>query len=818
MKGTVRKIEQDWRRDNYVSGVIWGEDGYEYRFKLPKGDVSFNEDDEVLFDEKDTGGDFTQAINIRPATNTSENTPDSQSTPIAATAQAVNASENTTTVPYYNPGVAKYLTDPNEMKSICEKHLTSNSKEDKVIERLKEVLYIATINHQYMGNNSFYPFCIIGTTQHLKRFIHDRSEFLLVFSYFRNKSWQQSTNQAALRIRRRRDVAVRRPCVNFYMLVSNALDLIDQINKMKGGTEAAIIPFSFEEILSTQSQAELINLINSRFEEYYYENNMLNEEGPIGDDSLLFGDRGKIADAIVARCKEGKYSGIFGLRRSGKSSVLRAVERRLMSESIKFTHVESRSGLENVHWKVALYNIAMDIRIATTGAAQGEMTRDEFEKSLKLNSTREDYNREATSRFVEDVKYYTKDEQLFVIAIDEIELITYNTASSSDWKSLEAYKAFWGALRDCGCPLIVCGVNSTINEKSRIIVGDNACDNPMYERIHLIDNATHTYLPPFTDEQTKEMINTLGGFSNISFSKVYAEINHAFGGQPFPIRKFCSFIYDKVKDLRKPGVLYEVSMPTYQACLDDFNRSSNGIELYNTILEHIEIYKNEYRLLVKLAHAPAQYRDITREDITEIDHLQKYGLIEYDSTTELVSFRIKSLQEYICSISDKDPEDMDNKERRRFVQDGVEIIEKQLKEHIRRYYKITGQARGISVLKTAMRKHSDIIHGQRGVDVNALSFDEFFDIHKVQFYFSAIRSIISDNWSQLGSSIQAEGINQERFNTYMFDMNAGRTDADHYTAESMNDLGDNKWEIDDLTMTRFTTAYGELAAMLKKIM
>ncbi|MBP0987302.1 MAG: hypothetical protein J6S92_03385, partial [Oscillospiraceae bacterium] len=81
-----------------------------------------------------------------------------------------------------------------------------------------------------------------------------------------------------------------------------------------------------------------------------------------------------------------------------------------------------------------------------------------------------------------------------------------------------------------------------------------------------------------------------------------------------------------------------------------------------------------------------------------------------------------------------------------------------------------------------------------------------------------IRSIISDNWSQLGSSIQAEGINQERFNTYMFDMNAGRTDANHYTAESMNDLGDNKWEIDDLTMTRFTTAYNELTAMLKKIM
>ena len=63
-------------------------------------------------------------------------------------------------------------------------------------------------------------------------------------------------------------------------------------------------------------------------------------------------------------------------------------------------------------------------------------------------------------------------------------LVGYNTATSPAWQNLDAYKGFWGALRDSGCSLIVCGVNSTINEKSVVEFKGATCDNPMYERIH----------------------------------------------------------------------------------------------------------------------------------------------------------------------------------------------------------------------------------------------------------------------------------------------------------------------------------------------
>ena len=195
---------------------------------------------------------------------------------------------------------------------------------------------------------------------------------------------------------------------------------------MKGGTNAAVIPLSFSEILAADKDS-LQRLLLSRFEEYYFENNMLGEEKAIVEDTLLFGGRGTIADAIVQRCIEGNHSGIFGLRRSGKSSVLRAVERRLEYNQIKYATIESRSFLESIDsWKTALYDIAREIRRVCFGIQQtdGE-TRSEFTERLQLSSTEEEYAKRPAQCFVEDVKLYTRDISTFVLALDEIELITY---------------------------------------------------------------------------------------------------------------------------------------------------------------------------------------------------------------------------------------------------------------------------------------------------------------------------------------------------------------------------------------------------------
>lgn len=718
---------------------------------------------------------------------------------------------------FYTPGYYRTI-DKNHMR---ETHLKPNSEEYEILEKLKEVIYISLVNHHDMGyGGASFPFCLMGTTEFLKPYIHGKYEFLLVFSHFDNCSWQQNTLKAVNFIRKRREIAERHPLINFYVLISNANYLKDEIDKMKGGTEAAIIPFSFKEILECENKEQLENLILERFGEYIYENNMLGEETPIEDDQLLFGDRGKIAEAIVNRCREGKHSGIFGLRRSGKSSVLKAVTRKLDYADIKYSIIEARSVLENIDsWKTALFDIAKTIRITTTGLLRedGE-SRADYQNRLKLASSESDYEKRPSQCFVEDVKLYTKDNPVFVLAIDEIELITYNTATSPVWQNLDSYKGFWGALRDSNCSLILCGVNSTINEKSIIEFNGNSCDNPMFERIHYCADFSKTYLPVFTDDQTKIMINTLGGYSNIAFNQVYVDINRTFGGQPYAIRQFCAFMFENIKSLRSPNAIYEISKPTFVALSDEFNKSGKGDQVFSTILQHICIYKEEYEMLKKCALAPEKYKTVKQDDVCIIDHLVKYGLIEYDSSTNYISFTISALKDYICRTETKDPKDMSNDERRRYVQDKVQICEKKLKKYIMQYFVYNGgETVGKNFMKTQFQYNNIILNMSftPTISLATCSFEDFFDHKKFVFYFSKLRTIIKSNWTSLGSAFQSNGMSKEQFSVYMGHLNAGRTDADHYDAEDMT--SPVEWEIDDRTMDAFVIAYNSFDALFSKL-
>lgn len=731
--------------------------------------------------------------------------------------EAVEETSPQTQKEFYTPGYYRNM-DRFQMR---EDHLKPNSGEYEALDKIRKILYVSHVGHHEMGHSgASFPFCLLGTTEFLKPFVHGQYEFLLVFSHFDNCSWQQNTLKAVDIIRKRKEIAERRPLVNFYVLISNANSLKSEIDKIKGGTSAAIIPFSFEEILECKSNEQLEELFLNRFGEYIFENNMLGEENPIEDDQLLFGDRGKIADSIVQRCREGKHSGIFGLRRSGKSSVLRAVTRRLEYAEIKYSVIEARSELESIDsWKTALFDIAKRIRIDTTGLIQedGESRRD-YQERLKLASTETDYEKHPTQCFVEDVKLYTRECPTFVLAIDEIELITYNTATSPTWQSLDAYKGFWGALRDSGCSLIVCGVNSTINEKSIIEYNGKSCDNPMYERIHNCADFSKTYLPVFSDEQTRYMLNTLGAYSNIAFDEIFVDINRAFGGQPYAMRQFCAFMFENIKQYRLPGEIYEISKPTFTALVTEFNNSGKGNQVFATILQHIGIFKEENEMLKKFALSPGKYKKVEHDDISIIDHLIKYGLIEYDPSTRFIDFTISGLKDYICRNETKAPSDMTNDERRRYVQDKVQYCERKLKKYIIQYYTYNGgDTAGKSFMQRCLTdRHISINPKCEPTPVlSTCSFTDFFDHKKFIMYFSKLKTIIKNSWTTLGRTINDTGMTKEQFSVFMDQLNAGRTDADHYDPEDAT--CPDEWQIDDKTMDAFMTAYGEINALFEKL-
>lgn len=91
------------------------------------------------------------------------------------------------------------------------------------------------------------------------------------------------------------------------------------------------------------------------------------------------------------------------------------------------------------------------------------------------------------------------------------------------------------------------------------------------------------------------------------------------------------------------------------------------------------------------------------------------------------------------------------------------------------------------------------------IDVDKCEFKELFDHKKVILYFSSLKKVIISNWDELGSKFNNKGIDSNRFAICMDDLNAGRTDADHYDAKDMS-LDLQKWEIDDITIEKFCMA------------
>lgn len=800
MKGTVCEIQFAGRGAKYS---IIGDDGKTYIYQC----TSFSDSSEHLKKKDRVEFDFIertdkpigQAYSVKRI-DESTIKPESLMSGIHNENERDLPSETDSTGhKYYTPGYSLHLN-----KETIFKRLKPESGEDYVLEKLSSILRIQYVDRHDIGAGETYPFCVIGATNFIKQYVGGY-EFLLIFSHFNSKAWRKNTLKAYDNIRKRGEIRERRPVVNFYILISNAIDFKKEIDSMKGSSSAAIIPFSFDEILQCRQKSELEQLFLSRFKEYIYENNMFSDENPIEEEMLLFGDRGKVADEIVRRCEEKKHSGIFGLRRSGKSSVLRAVERRFDNNGIKYVRIDSATTLAPVSYNTALWKIALEIKAKAQGIEKNTTSNEtdrEFEQRIiesgKQNWYKEDYNDDAVKCFIQDVRFYTQNE-LFVIEIDEVERITYNSTHSEEWKKINSYISFWSALRDCGAALIVCGVNSTVNETNLL---PNGGDNPMFERIHSVGSSSQTYIPAFTSEQTRQMLDTLGGFSNIGFSQIYKNINDTFGGQPFVIRQFCAFMFEQVKDLRNGIDTYQISMPTFEHCKEQFENSGRGARIFGTMLENIEnFYPDEYSLLCKMAHNPSEYRIMLPNQAITIDHLEKYGLIEYDRTTNTVKFLIEALQRYLSQISEQDPLSMNQKQRKTYINENATKYEGAFKRFLlfKCMYDSGTNWRGI------LRSFT-----QKPIEDN-MSFDYYFSRdHKLTL--GDIKSLINKSWAQLSNDFSNFGISRDNLNTYLQYIIEARNKADHNGAIPAEN------SIPDSVIENFKHGITHLESFLKNFM
>ncbi|MBI6743293.1 AAA-like domain-containing protein, partial [Pseudomonas syringae] len=242
----------------------------------------------------------------------------------------------------------------------------------------------------------------------------------------------------------------------------------------------------------------------------------------------------------------GENSGVFGLRKAGKTSLINGIERNLQKENIKSTIIDCQdTSFNQRRWYETLYYICLKVAESTGVAVVLPEEALFTEKDASL----------VTENFLRSCSAELK-APLFLI-FDEIENISRDTSPAEHWKTGIDFALLWQTLRSIFqrnnnlLYYLIAGTNPRCIELPKI----DHVDNPIFNHF------TPLYIPGFEVKDTREMIRKLGRRMGLSFDEsVYSKLTEDFGGHPFLMRHVCSLISRQVKEFERPT---EIGRDTY---------------------------------------------------------------------------------------------------------------------------------------------------------------------------------------------------------------------------------------------------------------
>ena len=213
-------------------------------------------------------------------------------------------------------------------------------------------------------------------------------------------------------------------------VISKDNKFIEKLGKtIKTQKESRLItPFTYEEL----SNAKPSDFYRERLKEFFFERNLYDFDSPLRKDLYFFG-RDDLCKNLIDKHETGQNSSLFGLRRSGKTSILLSVCRRIAQQGGCASLIDCQL-LYQMPWFKALFFVVSQIN-------------SDHATKLILNET--DYSEEnAGLSFARDIdKIHKKLKKVVLLAFDEIEQITFGVSFSDTWRSGASYVRFWHSIR-----------------------------------------------------------------------------------------------------------------------------------------------------------------------------------------------------------------------------------------------------------------------------------------------------------------------------------------------------------------------------------
>lgn len=631
---------------------------------------------------------------------------------------------------------------PGKHTSVREDHFSHQERD--IINVLSKEFYVTNGGGIItLTSNSKYKYILLRPTDiYIEMFNLDR-EVIVLFSDYTN--FQSRTldafEQAAKQLS---SLRVDKTC---YILISKDLNIEENISELikKEPETANIVPFTYDETQKANSDGYFFR---NRVQKYLYNRDLFSFEAPLKSDWLFFG-RNEIILSTINRMKGGNNSGIFGLRKTGKTSLINAISRNLQKNGEIVTTIDCQSPSVNKRkWNEAIYYVCKKTK--DDNYLQSYLP-EEIEFTEKNSA-------DILAKFVRDVNN-ERGKKLFLI-FDEIENISRITSPTEHWSKGSDFLYFWQTMRTVfqtvgiNLAYLIVGTNPSCIETPRI----DSSDNPLFNHF------TPTYLPGFDIRSTRDMIRRIGKRMGVNFEEaIYTNINEEYGGHPFLIRQVCSIIARRTFSQKKPISIGKIS---YRDAVKDFGENSfNYLEMIIGVLK--EHYSEEYELLITLANEDNEiFKENSSKKQNSLAHLLGYGILGKDNDSYY--FIIDSMRRYLLEINKYRKVETNIEQRWAEISERRNAVEKKLRTIIKTTLK---SMYGEQLAKDAVL---DILGKQRKHEYISKSINEIFDPNLSTIYFEDLRKIISKEWGSFENIFETS--KKETFESLGF-INKYRSDA-----------------------------------------
>lgn len=633
---------------------------------------------------------------------------------------------------------------------------TFGEAEKKILNTLSNEFYLTSHGGSaFLGKNAQYRYFLLKLPADYSEEFNLRREVVCIFSSY--PKFEPRTldayESAVLHYQSLRLENVCRILITSDPQAEAVLDVLIKSNP----EQPIIVPFTYAELQKAVSP----NFLRARFRKYFFTRNLYNFFSPLQRDLYFFG-RTQTIQHLIARHESSENSGLFGLRRSGKTSVIYGVERAMEARDKKALTIDCQSpSVHQLRWNELLHKIV-------------ESVHKTKESKVRLIERSFYTPQDAASIFEQEMLkvHASKKAEPILLIFDEIERISPKTAASEHWRNADDFVFFWQSMRAFFqryrgvLTFMLVGTNPACIEASVV----NGQDNPIFGSL------PRDYLTPFGAEQVAEMVGRLGRYMGLVFDPMlYGRLTDDFGGHPFLIRQVCSEIHD-LAPRDRPA---KVDKPLYEEAVASFKKKSTPY--LSMILDVLaEQYKDEYEMLRYLAAGDLEaFHELSQTSDAYTDHLAGYGLIT--ASGNRASFKIECIKDFML-------------DRHRYTalslsaaQRDAEISERRirLEQGLRKI--IRNQLKAVFGAKTARDKMLASVPEKRRAALAEYELDKLFAPSASPLYLLELIQLVSREWESFKHIFPFE---KTKFVFMLEEINSMRKDAhsNEISGESFNEL------------------------------